>query len=158
SAKGKYPSETVKIMAQICERTDNAMWQRNPTHVERFTGDIAITESICKSAVNSATDLKVDLIVVSTLGGKSVKSVRKYFPKAYILALTTNEKTAQQLCLTKGVRVERIEPVKSVDDIQRVAKKLAVATGIVSTGDRILIVSGALVPGGSTNNVAVHRI
>lgn len=38
--------------------------------------------------------LKTDapLIVVATRGGKSARAVRKYFPDATILALTTNEK------------------------------------------------------------------
>jgi len=158
SAKGKYPSETVAIMAQICERTDNAMRQQNPTHVEDFTGDIAITESICKSAVNSATDLNIDLIVVSSLGGKSVKSVRKYFPRAQILALTTDEKTAKQLCLIKGVTAELIKGVSGVDSIHNIAEKSAIASGLAKSGDKVVIVSGALMPGGSTNNVSVHRL
>jgi pyruvate kinase len=158
SAKGKYPSETVKIMAQICERTDNAMRQRNPTHVEAFTGDIAITESICKSAVYTATDLNIDLIVVATLGGKSVKSVRKYFPRAQILALTTNDKTAQQLSLSKGVSVQVVEPVEDIVATQALAHKLALSTGLSRPGSKIVIVSGALVPGSSTNTYSVHRI
>lgn len=37
------------------------------------------------------------LIVVATQGGKSARAVRKYFPDATILALTTNETTARQL-------------------------------------------------------------
>lgn len=158
SAKGKYPSETVKIMAQICGRTDRAMLQRNPTHVEEFTGDIAITEAICKAAVNTATALSIDLIVVSTIGGKSVKSVRKYFPRAQILALTTNPKTAQQLCVTKGVTVEVIESAEDVYSIQTLAKKLAIETGLAKEGAKIVIVSGALVRSGSTNGLSVHRL
>jgi len=158
SAKGKYPSETVRIMATICQRTDNAMRQRNPTHVEEFTGDIAVTESICKSAVNSATDLDINLIVVSSFGGKSVKSVRKYFPKAQILALTTNDKTAKQLCLSKGVSSEVIENVTSIEPLHAIAEEKAIASGLAKKGDRIVIVSGALQPNGSTNTVSVHLL
>ena len=158
SAKGKYPSETVSIMAQICARTDDAMKQHNPTHVEEFTGDIAITESVSKSAVNSATDLKIDLIVVATLGGKSVKSVRKYFPRAQILALTTNDKTAKQLCLSKGVSVDVVSEVKDVDSMHSIAREHALSSGLAKEGDKIVIVSGALLPGGSTDTVSVHRL
>ncbi len=156
SAKGKYPAETVRIMAQICERTDNAMRQQNPTHVEDFAGEIAITESIAKSAVDSARDLSIDLIAVATLGGKSVKSVRKYFPRAHILALTTNEKTANQLCLTKGVHTEVVGAVEHIGATQQRAKDLALSSKLVAKGARLVVVSGALIPEGTTHNVSVH--
>ncbi len=158
SAKGKYPSETVRIMAQICERTDNAMKQRNPTHVEEFHGNIAITESICKSAVRTATDLHIDVIVVSTLWGKSVKSVRKYFPRAQIVALTTIEKTFKQLSLIKGVNPKLVEAASDVDTCHTIAKDAALTSGFISKGDKVVIVSGALLPGGSTNAVSVYRL
>ena len=47
SAKGKYPAETVEIMAQICERTDDAMKQIDrPLPVN--AGTLRVTESVCK--------------------------------------------------------------------------------------------------------------
>ncbi|MCH2110111.1 MAG: pyruvate kinase PykF [Polyangiaceae bacterium] len=158
SAKGKYPSETVGIMAQICKRSDDVMAQREPNHVEEFTGDIAITESICKSAVNASRDLNIDLIVVSTLGGKSVKSVRKYFPKAQILALTTNDKTAHQLCVTKGVTSMIVGEMADSDAQHTIAVQAALNSGLAKKGDKVVIVSGALLPGGSTNSCSVHRL
>lgn len=158
SAKGKYPAETVAIMAQICQRTDNAMRQRNPTHVEKFTGSIAITESTCKSAVACATDLHIDVIVVSSVGGKSVKSVRKYFPRAQIVALTTNEKTFHQLCLIKGVTPKLVKAAEDMDTCHSTAKAAALESGFVTAGDRVVIVSGALLPGGQTNAVSVYKL
>lgn len=158
SAKGKYPAETVAIMAQICQRTDNAMRQRNPTHVEKFTGSIAITESTCKSAVACATDLHIDVIVVSSVGGKSVKSVRKYFPRAQIVALTTNEKTFHQLCLIKGVTPKLVKAAEDMDTCHSTAKEAALESGFVTAGDRVVIVSGALLPGGQTNAVSVYKL
>ena len=154
SAKGKYPTETVGIMATICERTDNAMKQSKTADVSDVTGDLRVTESICKSAVSTAAHLAAQLIVVSTTGGKTVKSVRKYFPKAHILALTTNAKTAQQLCLTKGVDAEVVETFANSDDFYVAAKELAIKTGLAKAGDTIVTVSGALV-GTGTNTSSV---
>jgi len=155
SAKGKYPTETVGIMATICERTDNAMKQSKTADVSDVVGDLRVTESICKSAVSTAAHLDAQLIIVSTTGGKTVKSVRKYFPKANILALTTNAKTAQQLCLTKGVSAEVVESFTNSDDFYVAAKKLAVQTGLAKAGDTVVTVSGALVGTGSTNTSSV---
>lgn len=90
SAKGKYPLEAVSIMATICERTDRVMNSRL-----EFNNDnrkLRITEAVCRGAVETAEKLDAPLIVVATQGGKSARAVRKYFPDATILALTTNEK------------------------------------------------------------------
>ncbi len=155
SAKGKYPAETVAIMAQICERTDDAMKQLDrPASPEN--AEIRVTESVCKSAVQAAVDLNVNTIVVTTQGGKTVKSVRKYFPKAQILAMTRDEKTSQQLCLTKGVTTSVVEPFESSDVIFEKAKEKAVEKGLAKSGETIIVVTGALFT--QTNTMSVHTI
>lgn len=155
SAKGKYPVESVSIMAQICERTDNAMKQRERAFPDQ-PGMVRLTESICKQAVQTATDLDSALICVGTIGGKSVKSVRKYFPKAQILALTSDTKTAQQLCLTKGVTTSVVPKVTSSDEIYHIAKKKAVEYNLAQSGDAIVVVAGALY--NNTNTMSVQFI
>lgn len=42
--------------------------------------------------------------------------MRKYFPDATITALTTNETTARQLVLSKGVVPQLVEEIASTDD------------------------------------------
>lgn len=95
------------------------------------------------------------MIVVAT-GGKSAKSVRKYFPTATILALTTNEMTAHQLILTKGVITQLVDEIASTDDFYRLGKEAALASGLAQKGDVVIMVSGALVPSGTTNTSSVH--
>ena len=134
SAKGKYPLEAVSIMATICERT----------------------EAVCRGAVETAEKLDAPLIVVATQGGKSARAVRKYFPDATILALTTNEKTAHQLVLSKGVVPQLVKEITSTDDFYRLGKELALQSGLAHKGDVVVMVSGALVPSGTTNTASVH--
>ncbi len=156
SAKGKYPLEAVGIMATICERTDKVMKPR----LERAanTGRLRITEAVCRGAVETAEKLEAPLIVVATSGGKSAKSIRKYFPDARILALTTNEVTARQLILTKGVETLVVKEIASTDDFYRIGKEAALESGFAKAGDVVVMVSGALVPSGTTNTASVHRL
>ncbi|CAM3010104.1 pyruvate kinase PykF [Moritella viscosa] len=156
TAKGKYPVEAVSIMANICERTDNSMSSDLGANI--VAKSMRITEAVCKGAVETTEKLCAPLIVVATRGGKSAKSVRKYFPKANILAITTNEKTAQQLCLTKGVKSCIVEQIDSTDEFYRKGKELALASGLAKEGDIIVMVSGALVPSGTTNTASVHQL
>jgi pyruvate kinase len=155
SAKGKYPVETVSIMAQICERTDTAMRQiERPLPNEQ--GLLRVTEAICKAAVDTAQALDIKLIVVGTVQGRSVQAVRKYFPEAQILAMTRDPKTAQQLCLTKGVTTSVVEPFENSDCIYAKAKEKAIEKGLAVSGDAILVVAGALFE--STNTLSVQYI
>jgi pyruvate kinase len=155
SAKGKYPAETVAIMAQICKRTDDVMKQIDrPLPIE--SGTLRVTESVCKSAVTTVQDLGAQLIVVGTKHGKSVKAVRKYFPKAPILAMTSNKKTSQQLCLTRGVTTSVVEDFEHTDDINEKAKEKALQYGLAKPGDMIVVVAGAWFE--STNTVSVQYI
>ncbi|MGL4858924.1 MAG: pyruvate kinase PykF [Enterobacteriaceae bacterium] len=154
SAKGKYPLEAVTIMATICERTDRTMPCR--LEYQSVHDKVRITEAVCRGAVETAENLAVPLIVVATSEGRSVRSVRKYFPRAQILALTPNETTARQLILSKGVITHLVPAISSTDDFYRLGKQAALESGLAHSGDAVVMVSGALVPSGTTNTVSVH--
>lgn len=156
SAKGKYPLEAVTIMATICDRTDRVM----PSRIDSLNDNrkLRITEAVCRGAVETAEKLEAPLIIVATEGGKSAKSVRKYFPKAEILALTTNPLTARQLLLTKGVTCQLVEELASTDDFYRLGKSAALESGLAQKGEIVVMVSGALVASGTTNTASVHLL
>ncbi|QJC33409.1 pyruvate kinase PykF [Enterobacteriaceae endosymbiont of Donacia clavipes] len=157
SAKGKYPLESVSIMSTICERTDITMTNRI-YYYDNDTIDVSITDAICRSAVEISEKLKSPLIIVATQLGKSAKAIRKYFPKAIILALTTNKKTAKQLILSKGIIPKLVKKISSTDDFYIIGKKIAISSKYAKSGDFIVMVSGALVPSGTTNTTSVHII
>ncbi|QJC36220.1 pyruvate kinase PykF [Enterobacteriaceae endosymbiont of Donacia cincticornis] len=155
SAKGQYPLESVSIMSIICERTDITMTNRINYY---NNNDMSITDAVCRSAVEIAEKLKAPLIIVATQLGKSAKSIRKYFPKSIILALTTNKKTVKHLILSKGIIPKLVNKISSTDDFYIIGKKVALSSKYATKGDVIVMVSGALVPSGTTNTTSVHII
>ncbi|WP_082018152.1 pyruvate kinase PykF [Candidatus Riesia pediculischaeffi] len=154
SANGKYPIESVKIMSTICKRADIVMNHINYNKVYRRK--ITITEAVCHSAVEISENLDSKLIIVATFGGKSAKSIRKYFPKAPILALTTQKETVNQLLLVKGVFPKLVERFISTDDFYIIGKKIAIEEKVGKKGDIIIMVCGALVPSGTINTSSIH--
>ena len=154
SAKGKYPAESVEIMATICKRTDNVMLSQKQVKEK----DMHITEAVCSGAVKNSVQLGAKLIIVATAAGKSARSIRKYLPMAEILALTSNVTTAHQLSLTKGVVSEIIEAQSTMEEFYQLSMKIAKENGLVKSGDLVVIVSGALVDSGTTNTSSVHVI
>ncbi|MFT6927616.1 MAG: pyruvate kinase [Psychromonas sp.] len=154
SAKGKYPAEAVAIMATICARTDKIM----PTRADVKETKLRITEAVCSGAVKNAEQLGAKLIIVATGAGKSARSLRKYFPRTKILALTSNPKTAQQLALTKGVSAKVVEAQNSMEEFYQLGMDMSKELGLVVAGDKVIIVAGALVASGTTNTSSVHVI
>ncbi|CRZ88017.1 pyruvate kinase [Vibrio cholerae] len=154
TAKGKYPVEAVKIMAQIAERTDPVLKAELGSRLD--SPRLRITEAVCKGAVDTAEKLAAPLIIVATEAGKSARSVRKYFPTANIIAVTTNKKTAAQLVLSKGVTPVVVDAIDNTDAFYHLGKEIALQSGLGKKGDIVVMVSGALVASGTTNTASVH--
>ncbi|MDD6177395.1 MAG: pyruvate kinase PykF [Succinivibrionaceae bacterium] len=152
SAKGKYPREAVKTMASICERTDIEVSTRY-LDKKNYKSN---TEAVCMGAVEMAENLNAPLIIVATESGAAARSVRKYFPTANILALTTNVRTARQLCIVRGVTPMVIDKITSTDAFCKLGGELAISSGLAKKGDTVVIVSGALGAAGTTNTSSVH--
>ncbi|GAL10395.1 pyruvate kinase [Vibrio astriarenae] len=136
TAKGKYPVESVAIMAQIANRTDGALKAELGSRLD--SPRLRITEAVCKGAVDTAEKLAAPLIIVATEGGKSARSVRKYFPSASIVALTTNAKTAAQLVLTKGVRPVLVDSIDSTDEFYKTVKSTLLSLVLVRKATSLL--------------------
>ncbi len=57
--------------------------------IKKYTGSpISTHESVCSSAVNTASDVKASLIIVITENGSTARIVAKYKPRQPILALS----------------------------------------------------------------------
>lgn len=157
SAKGKYPLEAVSTMATICRRADREVHAAiNPPRCKSKVPNV--TDAVSLAAVEAAETLGTQLIVVATESGFAPRAIRKYFPTSFILALTPNMKTARQLCLVRGVIPTVVDRIQSTDEFFELGKKIAVESGLAKKGDKILMVSGALVPSGTTNTLSVHEI
>ncbi|PLN18301.1 pyruvate kinase, partial [Klebsiella pneumoniae] len=49
-----------------------------------------------------------------------------------------------------------VEEIASTDDFYHLGKDLALKSGLARKGDVVVMVSGALVPSGTTNTASVH--
>ena len=155
TAKGKYPVEAVKVMARIAEKTDPLIY----TNVDFENEESTITEAVAKGTVDVAEALEAKLIVVGTGTGRAAKSLRKYFPTARILALTNSQTTANQLLLSRGVSSVVAEKPESLDCFFKQAEREALASGLVKSGDIIVVTCGEQVyVQGTTNTMKVIKV
>jgi pyruvate kinase len=80
-------------------------------------------------------------------------------PIVPILALTTNDRTRNQLVLSSNTTARVAIEIRDTDHMVELAKEAAKKSGLVDVGDKIVIVAG--VPfgqHGSTNLIRVERV
>ncbi len=156
TAKGKYPVEAVKVMSRIAEKTDPLIYTNVDFESEE---EQTITEAVAKGTVDVSEALEAKLIVVGTGTGRAAKSLRKYFPTARILALTNSETTANQLLLSRGVLSVAAAKPATLDRFFKQAEDEAIKSGLVKSGDIIVVTCGEQVyVQGTTNTMKVIKI
>lgn len=136
---GKYPIETVRSMAEICEHIEESITYKN-IYAER-TVDTP-TDAIVKSVAESANSLNAKLIVVPSISGFSAKLVSNLEPKCPILALVSNEEIGNQLTLNYGVYAKKVDYLNDMNEIFE--KSFIEAQNFIDLkpGDNVIITGG----------------
>lgn len=136
---GKYPVETVKNMADICNRIEDSINYEN-VYAQKVVNNS--TDAIVKSVADSANSLDAKLIVVPTISGLSARLISNLEPKCPILALVSDYSTLNQLTLNYGVYSKKVEFWNNMDEI--FDKSLQEAKNMIelSSGDNIIITGG----------------
>ncbi len=145
---GKHPVETVLTMSRIITEAEKDPY----LHLKEI--DFAcdgndVAEAVGQAACSAAKALAAKAILAVTRSGYTAERISKYRPAMPVVAATPNSKTFYQQALTRGVEPVLCEdPVKGLKD-----------TGIVHSGDRIVICSNTKVQAeGNTNFMMVETI
>ena len=156
TAKGKYPLEAVEVMNRIATKTDPTI---PAFYVSEVVNSYDITSAVAEGSADISDRLNAKLIVVATESGRAARDMRRYFPKANILAITNNEKTANQLILTRGVIPHVDASPRTLEEFFVLAESVAKRLNLVENGDIIIATCGESVfIQGTTNSIKVIQI
>ena len=134
---GKYPSEAVKYMADICEHSERHLTE----HINVDFVDKSIGGAIATSVVSTANLLDAKLIVAATMSGSSAIRVSNLRPKSLILATCPSEDVARGLMLNWAVYPVVTKVYKTTDEIISDAKDKA--NGFISLEkEDIILITG----------------
>ncbi|MBO5076414.1 MAG: pyruvate kinase, partial [Clostridia bacterium] len=158
SASGKYPVQTVKVMAEICEETEKHIDYRGKFRDARFKIEKnidAISHSACSMAL--ATDAKA--IAVCSLSGATVRMVSRFRPVAPIVGLTTDERQWRKQALSWGVIPVLSEEFRSSEVMFYESMKKTVKVLGLSKGDNVILVGGSVIgSSGENNTIRLERV
>ncbi len=149
TATGHFPVETVQAMSRIVERAE-----KHTEFVQSLTAEdcniSSVSDALSHAACTLANDISAKALVICTRTGLSAKMVSRFRPMHDIIAMTTSERAYRKLALVWGVTPALSEEFHSVDVLFHFAKQAARDSGLVGSGDLIVITGGT--PNGESGN------
>ena len=157
SANGKYPVEAVRAMDTIDKIAQTLLNEYGRLDSSSFART-SKTEVVASAVKDATSSMDIKLVVALTESGNTARLISKYRPDADILAVTFDEKTQKSLMINWGVIPVVTEKPASADDMFEVAEKAALESGLVQSGDNIVIVAGVPVGSGGTNTMRIRTV
>jgi pyruvate kinase len=156
SAVGKFPMETVAMMARIVTEAERDIKDVEYNDPRQRESRLSIAETICEATAHAADDLDLRGIALFTESGSTARQLSKYHPSAPIFALSPVDVTINRLNLLWGTTPIRCPKVNSTEALVDVAESLLEQNGFVRPREVIAIVAGTRTKSGSTNFLRLH--
>lgn len=105
TAKGEYPLECVRTMANICKEAEAAIWHTQIFHdlSSKALPPIDATHAVAVASVEASVKCLATAIIVITTSGRSAHLCAKYRPRCPIIAVTRFHQVARQAHLYRGI-------------------------------------------------------
>ncbi len=159
TAAGKYPVDSVRMMAQIAKRTESAIDYKALLNSKLMDKQVSVTDAISHATCNTALDLGASAIITATSSGYTARMVSKFKPQAPIIAATVSERIRRRLCLSWGVETVLTQQLQSTDDVIDMSVERALDSKLIKRGDLVVITAGVPVGVvGTTNLIKVHIV
>jgi pyruvate kinase len=158
TASGKYPRESVTIMARIVVEAERNTEDLSQARRRRERRSLSVAETICESIAHAAEDLPMGAIAIFTETGNTARMISKYRPKAPIYAFTHIAPVVQRMNLYWGVHPVRCQQARSAEQMVALAERLLVGRGQLKAGEVLGVVAGTRQTSGSTNLMRLHVV
>ncbi|PYU07755.1 MAG: pyruvate kinase [Acidobacteria bacterium] len=156
TAAGRYPVESVAMMARIIEEAEASIRDFPRTMPQE---QLKVAETVAELVCHASRELHMKLIAVFTHSGFTARLVSRYRPQAPIIAFSPEAETRRRLALIWGVVPKNIRDVRKIDGLAEIAEERLLEERLVRNGDVIAIVAGTpMGVRGTTNFMKFHTI
>jgi len=156
TAAGRYPVESVAMMARIIEEAEASIRDFPRTMPQE---QLKVAETVAELVCHASRELHVKVIAVFTHSGFTARLVSRYRPQAPIIAFSPEAETRRRLALIWGVVPKNIRDVRKIDGLAEIAEERLLEERLVRKGDVIAIVAGTpMGVRGTTNFMKFHTI
>ena len=159
TAVGQYPVEVVQVMDRIVRAAEV---ETGPGFVRRASTEntcLTFEEAICLSASSAAAATGAHAIVAFSERGMTARLMSKQRPAAPIIGFTPFEPIRRRMALYWGLLPHTMIQIPTTDERVSEAERRLKTEGLVTAGQRIVILSGTRIgqPGG-TNLMKLHEV
>ena len=159
TAAGKYPVETVAMMANIVAETEHQIrLDPPPKRRSLIATRLTVAETICECMAHSAEDLELGAIAIFTETGSTARMLSKYRPEPPIFALSPYEHVVNRDMLLWGTYPILCPHARDTDKLVTIAEDLLESNGYVQANQVVGIVAGTRTKSGATNFMRLHMI
>src|SRR5438105_3904774 len=151
TAVGDYPVEAVAYMDRIARAVEPSLDYRH--QLPEASEEPTIGRAMSNAACDLAEALGATAILVPTFTGKTASAVARLRPRRPVVGLTHHRYALQQMALEWGVTPLEIRECENVEDLWSRSLDAVRETGLVASGDRVVITAGTAVNIPGTTNV-----
>jgi pyruvate kinase len=158
TASGRYPIETVEMMAAICVEAEQSEYNKLDADFLNATFT-RIDQSIAYGALFTAHHLAVKAIVALTESGSTALWMSRHNIDTPIYALTPSTTTLRKVALYRNVKAYNLQQQGGSAAVLKQAEDLLVKNGIVKKGDMIVVTWGEpMGQVGGTNALKIVKV
>ncbi len=150
---GRYPVETVRTMAKIIEATESSRVLKHQNYRPDEEKPESIVSAVSRATSELAKDLKAEAILTPTQFGGTAKMVASNRPNQVIIALSPDPEVVRCLNLIWGVYPILSNRYSNTEEMIEQAKEKALQSGLVKTGDVVVITAGILTDAADSTNL-----
>jgi pyruvate kinase len=160
TAIGQFPREAVAMMNRIALATEELLRDNKPQPPGAFRAEglHAVTAAIVYGAAHVATEIHARLVVVASHSGATALALSKQRIFVPTVGISDSDRTLRQMCLDWGVIPLAQIPVSSHQAMLDGVIAWGRGEGMLSPGDRVVLVAGANLGQGSHNQIIVHEV
>jgi pyruvate kinase len=159
TATGRYPRETVAMMARIILEAEASIAELPPSPRRRHEQHLySVAETICESIAHAAEDLPMRAIAVFTESGNTARMLSKHRPKVCIYAFSRKPEVCNRMNSLWGVHPVQAEEWESAEAMLRTAEEELLPRGLLRPGDVLGLVAGTKLTSGATNFMRLHTV
>ena len=158
TAIGKYPIETVKVMAKVAISTEKNFPYEEALKL-KYHESKDIGASIGYSVVSTAHDLHAKLILALSARGMTARMISRYKPNRPIIVATDRIKTYRRMALSFNCYPILQKQGRDVFELMKEAMDNLLKNKLANKGELIVVAAGIpLAEPGNTNTMMVKKI
>ena len=155
TASGKYPVESVKLMAEIIQETEKSVYDDLP--VEKAKSKKNKLDDIISGLSRELAELVgAKLILAASISGDTARLISHYRPELPIIIGTYTDRVRRQMNLSWGVIPFILERCNSIEELIGRSISYLKKKKLVAVGDKIIVVAGE--PIGEPGNINLLEV